>query len=241
MNSMLLKLCNFFVIVFVSLTSIYSQETNKEFKIKPSKQKEIFDILQKNALIKYNQYNGILSKRKVTNRHYDPTSGELTEVEEALVERIEYFYKKPKVKAITYKKNGIDLDPNSFKPPLTDPPLPLFGPDNEKNYDLNITGETKINGLLCYVIDIQPKFKTDRHLKGKLFIDQKNYKAVKLKASFAKLPFGAKSLDIDVDFVTIDGFSIANKGIIRYTAKVPLIIHERVENEFESIEDSLVK
>ena len=117
----------------------------------------------------------------------------------------------------------------------------MFGPDNEKNYDLNITGETKINGLLCYVIDIQPKFKTDRHLKGKLFIDQKNYKAVKLKASFAKLPFGAKSLDIDVDFVTIDGFSIANKGIIRYTAKVPLIIHERVENEFESIEDSLVK
>jgi hypothetical protein len=238
---MLRNIFNSIVIFLFFLHPIYSEENSKQFTIDKNKQDQIFAKLLKLGNEKHSKFSGTISKRKVTNRHYDPETGKITELEEVLVERIEYFFKKPVVKAITYRKNGKDVDPTSFNPPLTEPPLPLFGPGSEKNYNLKIIGQEKIKGKLCYIINIQPNFKTDRHLIGKLFIDASSLEAVRLKGGLAKLPFGAKSLDLDINFSTVDGYNVASSGIVRYTAKVPLIIHEKVENEFQSIEDGFVK
>lgn len=120
-------------------------------------------------------------------------------------------------------------------------PYPIFGPGSEINYQIDVIGSDKIQGKDCYVIRVTPKRKTDRHVVGRLFVDTKTYSIIQVKASLAKLPFGAKSLDIDMQMENLEDHSVAKKGIIRYLAHVPFVINDRVENEFLSLQDRYIE
>lgn len=186
------------------------------------------------------KYSGTISRRKVTNYHYNPDTGELVSKDEILVERKEYTNRKPEVRALEYMKNGILQDNASYKPPLTEPPFPLFGDIGAQNYEYFFLEKGLLNGKVCYQIQVNPRRHTDRHLRAVVWIDVDSKRILRVKGTLAKLPFGAKSLDLDIFLKANGEFNVESHGTVRYLAKVPMIIHDRVVNEFFSLDEKFI-
>jgi hypothetical protein len=114
----------------------------------------------------YRRYSGIQSTRRLIAEERDPESGALLHTSRVLMERTDHFYGRPDVRVLEYELDGRTMDPESFRLVRIAPPLPPFDENGPENYESRITGLQRMDGRICYRVEVTPKKARSRICEG---------------------------------------------------------------------------
>mgnify|MGYP001024010524 CR=1 FL=1 len=120
----------------------------------------------------YEKNQGVISVRELIAVTMDPETGEVFKKFSAKIERTDYFYKTPVIKALQYTENGVEQDTKKYDTREIEPVFPVFDKDGRKNYKLEITGNETVEGRSCLKIKVIPQKISMRHFTGEIFCSQ---------------------------------------------------------------------
>ncbi len=188
---------------------------------------KIIAAIRKHAEPVYRNYIGVRSTRRITVKEYDWAKDKLLVTHEVVSDRRDYFYRKPIIKVLEYKKNGKKQSPSKYNDRRIMPAYQLFDRDSAKNYDLKVLAETNVAGVRCYRIRIKPRMLTERHLTGTLYMSVDAFEPVLVECSLAKLPFPLKEMSMIYRMSSANGVAVMNSGSFTMRLHVPLVNYRR--------------
>jgi hypothetical protein len=204
-------------------------------------EREIIAKISARVLPAYIKYIGVECKREIVSRQYDYRDDSFLGTYTVVLNRKEFFYKRAKYKVLKFVKNGKEESTWKYNYPTRTPPYQPFDADTDKNYTIKLIGKKAINGVLCWELDVIPKKKSSRHLKGKIYFTCGTLDLFFLKGTVARLPIGVKSLDIEMYFKKLDDACVASHGTYTFCINFPLIYpHMKFVQSFTSTEDRLI-
>ncbi|HNW81506.1 MAG TPA: hypothetical protein PKG52_01325 [bacterium] len=204
-----------FLLVFISFFSVYAQTDT------------IGSMISKYSKI-YESNNGILSLRTVKAVSKDPETGKELKRFEVTIERHDYFYKTPEIKALKYVENGVETETKKYDTREIEPFFPLFDKKAKENYKFEYAGKETAEGRNCLKINVIPQENTARHFKGVIFIDPEKLELVKLKGTLAKPHWAMKQYDFEFIYTNLGGFPVLKKGKVTARVKVFMIISDNI-------------
>lgn len=202
---------------------------------------KIISGINTKALLMYTKYSGVECKKEIVSRQYDYRDNSYIGSYSVLFNRKEFYYKKPENKIITYIRNGKREPAWKYHFPAGMPPHHPFAPDTDKHYTIKLVGKKRINNVFCWELDVIPKKKTRRHMKGKIYFTCSSLDLFFLKATFAKYPIGVKGLEIEIYFKKLDDACVASHGTYTFMMNLPFIYpHTKFVQEFLYSENRLI-
>jgi hypothetical protein len=196
-------------------------------------QAELLRKLRQKGLPLYAGYRGVASRRRVTTQERDPRTDKVEKTLTMEVAASEFFYLPLRRKILWCKVDG--------KPAQTKecegrkgrkPTWPLFDRDGQKNYDITWVGQKKVHGVPCHKLKITPKRRTDRHLRGHLYVAVDSLDPVLLESTVADLPFPLERFYLKLRFKQFQGQPVVSRGYVDLEIKVPVFFHKRIVSRF---------
>lgn len=80
-----------------------------------------------------------------------------------------------------------------------------FGVTERKNYIFKLLEDTEIEGIPVFVLETRAKMRTDKYYDGKYYIDQNDFKILKVELQPAKNPSVLKLFEMEAYFQVISG------------------------------------
>ncbi len=188
---------------------------------------EILDRIRRQAEAAYSRYEGVESQREITSNQYDSNTGNLLESYDVILQRKEYFYKRAEYTVVKYIRDGKVLPPEKYNYRTRDPVFPPLDSNNGMNYQIKLNGETTISGKRCYELEVVPRKKTARHLLGKMYFTVDGLDLYYLEGTIAKLPFGLKSLQMNIYFKRVDDAWVMSHGTYIFKVHIPVFYPNR--------------
>jgi len=202
------------------------------------------DILRKireKAGYAFSRYSGVESRREITTGQYDFLTGKLITSYRAVLLRKDYFYKKAEFKALKFVRDGRELPPEKFNYRSMDPVHMPFAKNSDENYSIILGGETAIDGVSCWELEVIPKKNTMRHFSGKIYFTIDGLDLYYLKGTVAYRPFVLKNLSMEIYFKKTGDISVMSRGSYVIEIDVPLFFpHRKIVSSFTSTEDKLI-
>lgn len=204
-------------------------------------EKEIMDRIRAKIAPIYQKYIGVDCRREIVSQQYDSRDNKYLGTYTVLLQRQEYFYKKAKYKVLKYIKDGKETAKWKYSPRTLPPAYPPFDPDSDKHYVIKLLGKKNIQGVPCWEFDIVPKKKNSRHINGKCYFTVKGLDLLYLEGTVAGLPFGVKSVFLEINFKKIDDAYVLSHGTYTFVVHVPVFYpHKKFVQQFTSSEDRLI-
>ncbi len=175
----------------------------------------------------YRRYSGIQSMRRLVAEERDPESGALLHTSRVLMERTDHFYGRPDVRVLEYEKDGLPLAPESFRLVRIAPPLPPFDEHGPENYETRITGLQRVDGRICYRVEVTPKRNTLSHMRGSFYFERASLDLVYVEGGLATLPPGVREAGFAFHFTMQNGAPMPLKGVMHLRVRIPLIQPDR--------------
>lgn len=202
---------------------------------------DVIGLLREKARVIYTRYSGVESRREINSTQYDDRDGKPMGSYIVTVNRREYFYKKPEFTVLRYVKDGKETPTKEYRYMVREPVYPPFDGDSDKHYRIALRGTTRVDGVLCHVIDIVPREKTPRHLAGKAYINAETLDLYCLEGTVARYPLGVKSISMRIFFKKVDDAWVMSHGTYTFSVHVPFFYpHRRFVATFRSYEDRLI-
>ena len=190
----------------------------------------------------YKKYRGIESLRKEVVKEFDPETGALRSTSEVTTRRKEYYYDKPDIQAISYKKDGKEMDPSSLRVYKALPIYPIFDEHGRDHYTLTIPERKSFGGKDCYRVQVEPKQNTSRHFKGNVWVAVKTLEMVAIEGTMAKLDFPLKEFRIELNLALEGSVPVVKNGLVRLRIKVPIFVPDTIiESAFEVLENKPIE
>ncbi len=186
-------------------------------------------------------YDGVEAQRHIVSRQYNSKTNELIGGYEVWLIRTEYFRKKASYRVLKYVKNERVMPPSDYNFRTREPPhMPFLG-DNDLHYEERIDGITDMAGERCYRVQIIPKKKTSRHIRGYGYFSVKGLDLLYIEGSVANHPLGVKSVEVKLHFKRLGDVSVISHGIYIFEVHIPLFYpHRRFEQHVSSSGDRLI-
>ena len=186
-------------------------------------------------------HQGIRSLRQVQLRIVRDGKTENVRLQER---RTDFFYRKPERTILSATKDGQTITAEQargrMKPRL--PPHPILDKNSASNYRLQVQKIAPCGPRSCYVIQVTPLRRTERHITGTLYVDRRTLTPTRMRGTPARLPTGGKRLSFDVYFGGAKGFPFVTRGTIQARFHVPLIVPDTtIVSRFQSREHATVK
>jgi hypothetical protein len=176
----------------------------------------------------YEKNQGVISVRELTAVSKDPETGEVFKKFSAKIERTDYFYKTPVIKALKYSENGVEADTKKYDTREIEPVFPVFDKKGKENYTLEILGSETVEGRNCLKIKVIPQKISARHFLGEIFVDPEKLEIVKMKGSPSKLHWAMKEFSYEYLFTTLNGFPVVKSAKVRARVKVALFVSDNI-------------
>ncbi len=192
------------------------------FSLFADKNSKIIDEIYKKYIPIYKKYSGVLSKRSVFIKKYDPKTGELKSTMNLLIVRKNYFYKAPDVKVLKFIKNGKVQNPNDYSTHETAPFFPIFDEKGRDRYVLKILKSVKCENSNCFKIQVRAKKKDFHILQGFVFVDKKSLEIKRVVGTPSDSHFAVKEFKVDYFFSSINGVPVLTHG--RVVARIHVFI-----------------
>jgi hypothetical protein len=190
----------------------------------------------------YKKYKGIEYLRKDIVKEYDPETSALRSTSEVTSRRREYFYAKPDIEVLEYKKDGKEMKPSKYRVWRSLPSFPVFDEKGRENYDVKITDTKMINGKKCYRIQVTPRKQTSRHFAGNIYMTVDSMEPIYIDGTLAKLDFPLKEFRLDLGTEVIDRLPVVTNGTVRVRVKVPIFFPDTIiETSFTVQERKLIQ
>ncbi len=175
----------------------------------------------------YRRYSGIQSTRRLIAEERDPESGALLHTSRVLMERTDHFYGRPDVRVLEYELDGRTMDPESFRLVRIAPPLPPFDENGPENYESRITGLQRMDGRICYRVEVTPKKSTLSHMRGSFYFERTSLDLVYVEGGLASLPPGVREAGFAFHFAVQDGAPMPRSGVMHLRVRIPLVQPDR--------------
>jgi hypothetical protein len=188
-------------------------------------------------------YVGSYSRRRVTTKILDGSSGKLKRKQIAVVDVWERHGEHPTnhVRQCTLNDKPVDIK-KCVDPRRLEPAYRLFAEaeNGELRYRFRYTALDSWKGQASHKIRIIPVKKTLRHLEGDIFFHIDTLQIVGMKITLADYPFGLKELSIELNFEDRDGRPVIASGESSATLYVPLLINDRALTVFTASQQRLL-
>lgn len=175
----------------------------------------------------YRRYSGIQSTRRLIAEERDPENGALLHTSRVLMERTDHFYGRPDVRVLEYSLDGETKDPSAFRLVRIAPPLPPFDENGPENYETRITGLQRVDGRLCYRVEVTPKKFTLSHMRGSFYFERASLDLVYVEGGLAILPPGVREAGFAFHFTTQNGAPMPQNGVMHLRVRIPLVQPDR--------------
>lgn len=183
--------------------------------------------IQARGVALYRRYSGIQSMRRLVAEERDPESGALLHTSRVLMERTDHFYGRPDVRVLEYELDGRTMDPDAFRLVRIAPPLPPFDEHGPENYDTRIAGLQRVDGRICYRVDVTPKKSTLSHMRGSFYFERTSLDLVYVEGGLATLPPGVREAGFAFHFAAQNGAPMPRSGVMHLRVRIPLVQPDR--------------
>ncbi len=231
-----MKSCALFCIIIFFITASAEEKSN----FSPSK---LIDRLYSKYAPAYEKYSGVLSRRRVETKAYNPDTDKLLYTEKTVLMRKNYFYKPPDVNVLSYIVDGEKKSPDSYNSEETAPFYPVFGPKGKKNYKLVYRGEKTVEEEACYHFTVDPLKKGFRYFSGNIYITQEDERLLLQEGVASKMHWAVKEFYIKYFFEDLpENIPALKKGKVKARVHVFLIRPDRrFVYELESFSNKSLK
>ncbi len=171
----------------------------------------------------YTKYRGVESTSKNVIREYNALTRELKGTTEVIVHRKDYFYEKPEIKVLSYKKDGHSGDPADYRSWEMKPGYHVFDRKGTDHYTLKIVDKKYIGKRECYRITVIPKKSTARHFKGEIYCAADTLDIVHTAGGAGELDFPIKHFRAAFDYKVVSHVSMVQSGMIEVLVDLPVI------------------
>lgn len=170
----------------------------------------------------YTKYRGVESTSKNVIREYNALTRELKGTTEVIVHRKDYFYEKPEIKVLSYKKDGHSGDPADYRSWEMKPGYHVFDRKGTDHYTLKIVDKKYIGKRECYRIDVLPKKATTRHFKGEIYCAVDTLDLVYTVGGAGDLEYPIKQFWAAFNYMLVNQVSVAKSGTIKVLVDIPV-------------------
>ncbi len=186
-------------------------------------------------------YDGVEAHRHIVSRQYNSKTDELIGGYEVWLIRTEYYRKKASYRVLKYVKDGRLMSPSDYNYKTREPPhMPFLG-DNDLHYEERIAGITDMGGERCYKVQIIPKKKTSRHIRGYGYFSVRGLDLLYIEGSVASYPLGVRGVEVKLHFKRLGDVSVISHGVYIFEVHIPLFYpHRRFVQRFSSGGDRLL-
>ncbi len=227
---------------YMSLAAVLCAVINpcRAFSVEPGG-RDVLAVIGERAELMYRKYSGIESKRDTVSTVSNSKTGEILNTYRILVVRKDYFRKRPEYVALRYIKDGKDLPPEEYNYRTREPVYQPFGNDSNAHYSVKLKGIVTFEGRRCYEIDIEPKKRSSRHIRGKAWCDAASLDLFCLEGTVSKLPFGVTKVYMKIYFRSLDDGTVMTRGDSVFEVNIPILYpHRRFVSSFICSEQRLI-
>lgn len=175
----------------------------------------------------YNKYKGIRFRQHTNIEEIDIKTGKIIGTKEITMLREEYFYKKPIVKVEKYIVDGKIEKNNKCKIVIKDPIIPVLDRNGEKNYILENSGVTVIDGDTLIKVKVSPSKSSSLHFRGELYFTVDSLEMKYRIGTLSKLGFPLKHLNMKHKIVLLNNVPVTVMNETEIRMHVPIIYSER--------------
>ncbi|TGK35914.1 hypothetical protein EHQ12_08455 [Leptospira gomenensis] len=189
---------------------------------------QIFETIKQNSRNSISKFKGIDYRRDLIVTETNSETGQKISVSQISTRRVEYYYERPVIVALSYVKNGQALSPKEYEPERASPTYPIFDDQSQDHYSYRISGPVTIRDKFCYEIEVSPLQSSPRHFKGKIYYEKNSLKPYYLEGTVAKRGFGVKNLYFRMFLeLTKENVPYVKSGEIFIKSYVPLLSPEK--------------
>lgn len=229
------------ILIATGLASfLFAAGGNAEEMDQAQKEEVIGRIRAKTQRI-FTAYDGVEAQRHIVSRQYNSKTDELIGGYEVWLIRTEYYRKKASYRVLKFVKNGRLMSPSDYNYRTREPPhMPFLG-DNDLHYEERIIGITDMAGERCYKVQIIPKKKTSRHIRGYGYFSVKGLDLLYIEGGVASHPLGVRSVEVKLHFKRLGDASVISHGVYIFEVHIPIFYpHRRFEQHVSSSGDRLI-
>lgn len=202
---------------------------------------EILAKIKVKAAAIYAKYIGVKCRREITSKQYDDRDGKFLGGYKVIVNRREYYYKKPEYTVVKFIKNDKEESPDDYSYSPRDPVYPPLAPKYDKEYAITLTGKKLISSVPCYQLEVVPRRKTQRHFLGKLYFTENGLDLYYMEGTVARYPLGLKSLYFQLYFRKLGDAFVMSHGDYVFVINIPLFYpHRKFVQHVVSWDDALI-
>ncbi len=171
----------------------------------------------------YTKYRGVESTSKNVIREYNAQTNTLKSTTEVTLQRKDYFYGEPEVKALSFKKDGKDKDPSDYRSLETKPGYLVFDQKGADHYVLKIIDKKIIGSRECYRIVVSPKKATAKHFKGEIYCAVDTLDIMHSVGGAGDLEFPIKHFWAAFDYMLVNKIPVVKSGTMKVLVDVPVV------------------
>jgi hypothetical protein len=211
-------------LILVSLSCVLDMAKSGYAEIiAPGESERILERIFSKYIPIYDKYRGVESTSRVISQEFDPKTNVLKRTSEVQLDRKDYFYEKPEIKALSLKINGKDTDPSQYRSWETKPTYLAFDKKGRENYLLKVTEKKKVYQKECYRIEVLPRKSTPRHFKGEIYCSVDSLDVVQTVGGVAELEFPIKYLWSDFYFTLVKEVPVVQSGTLKIRINFPIV------------------
>ncbi|MBN2160797.1 MAG: hypothetical protein JW807_15520 [Spirochaetes bacterium] len=210
--------------------------------VDPVKSDSVLAEVYARSIELYKKYRGVESLRRETTKEYDPATNALRSTSEIVLRRKEYFYAKPEIEVLSYKKDGVEMKPSQLRTWKSLPAYPVFDEKGRERYEVKISGTKRIRGTACYRVEVTPRKETSRHFRGEIYIAVGSLETVCIKGTMAKLDFPLRDIWMEIYTTLLGEVPVAESGTVRVRVNIPVFFPDTIiETSFTVTENRLIR
>lgn len=207
----------------------------------PAWKEVILEKIRAKTKSHFEAYEGVEAQRHIISQQYNSKTDELIGDYEVWLVRTEYYHKKASYRVLKFVKNGRLMSPSDYNYRTREPPHLPFQGDNDLHYEERITGIARRGGEQCYEVEIIPKKKTARHMRGRAYFSVKGLDLLYIEGGLASHPLGVKRVEVKLHFKKLGDASVASHGTYIFEVHIPLFYpHRRFVHSFSSSGERLI-
>ena len=227
------------VMIIIRPAYVSSENNNT---VPPEESARILRLIFSRSVDIYKKYSGVESIRKEIHQEFDPDNNALRSTSELTTHRIDYFYEKPDIRALSLKKDGKETDPSKHRIWKMMPIYPVFDEKSSESYELKITDKKNIKGRECYRIQVLPKKETSRHFRGSIYCTVGTLETVQIEGTLAKLDFPLKEFRMEFSTILVKEVPVLHKGAVKVRVKVPIFFPDTlIVTQITVLESKLIE
>ncbi len=185
-----------------------------------------YELRRRAVVIKRDSSGKITSKRVVVQKVFGKVDGG-----------------KPRVTTISCMVDGKVASASACQPKRKRKPMyKVLGAEGRSQYALRYARKIKVMGIDAYELELLPRAKTSRHLRGRVAVASDDYRLLMVEGRPANLPFMVKSLYLKTLFVKQGKVaSVSKSGYIDVWIHIPLVKKMRITSTFHDSDYKLIK